>query len=179
MCNFACTGDPQVQKLIIVAWHRVCSPLEASGLGFRALGPFNRAGIIQFVWDLCTLDPLGRILCMPDLTFLLRPSTGLLLRGRVYKRLFRSSSCMPNESLAMDTLSSSGDLIGLAIPFCAPFRLRMKGISLRMSVTSLPMGGGIFQLSFRRLSPILQTVLKGFLFRFEILMILLFGLTPL
>lgn len=41
------------------------------------------------------------------------------------------------------------------------------------------MAGGIFELSSQRLFPILQTVLEGLLFRFEMLRILFFGLIPL
>ena len=83
---------------------------------------------------------------MPDLVFLLRPSTGLLLCGRVFVKLFRSLSCMPDGSLVVAILLGSGALIGLVILFCVPSRLRMIGIFLRVFVTSSPMGGGTSQL---------------------------------
>lgn len=50
------TSNSQVQNLIIVAWHRVCAPLETGGLGIRALGPLNRVGIICFVWNTMHID---------------------------------------------------------------------------------------------------------------------------
>lgn len=47
MRNFVWIGNPQVQKSVTVAWHRVC-PLEAGGLV-----PLNRAGILRFIIILC------------------------------------------------------------------------------------------------------------------------------
>lgn len=81
---------------------------------------------------LCTLGPLGGILYMPDLAFLVKPSTRLLLCGRVFVMMFRLLSCMPDGSLAMAIMLGSGAPIGLVIP---PFKLKMRGISLHMYMT--------------------------------------------
>lgn len=83
---------------------------------------------------------------------------------RVFVRLFQPLSCMSDVLLAMVILLGYGAQISLVIPFCTPFILRMRGIFLHMYMTSLLTEYEVFQLSFQRLSQILQIVLKGVLF---------------
>ena len=92
MQNFVWTGNPQDQKPITVVWHWVCAPLEAGGLAVHALDPLNKAGILRFVWDTMHTESTWRDFMHAGLIFLQKPSTRLLLCGRVFVRLFLSLS---------------------------------------------------------------------------------------
>ena len=58
MRNFIWSGNIQVRKLTTVAWHKVCSSLEAGGLGVRKLRALNDAANLKFTWDMLHIDSL-------------------------------------------------------------------------------------------------------------------------
>ena len=122
MRNFVWTGNPQVQKSFTVAWHRVCAPLEAGGLGIRALGPLNKAGILRFVWNTMHTDSTWRHFMHARFGFASKAKYRTSTYGWVLGRPFPLLSCILVGLLATVFRSGFGALIGWVTRFCAPSR---------------------------------------------------------
>jgi hypothetical protein len=45
--NFLWSGDVNQKKLVIVAWHKVCTPFIEGGLGIRSLSKVNEAASLK------------------------------------------------------------------------------------------------------------------------------------
>lgn len=58
MRNFLWTGDILKKKLVTVAWHIVCTPKFAGGLGIRILSSMNKAAILKQVWGVLKVNSL-------------------------------------------------------------------------------------------------------------------------
>ncbi|XP_026419470.1 uncharacterized protein LOC113315405 [Papaver somniferum] len=54
--NFLWTGDPSVNKLVIVKWEEVNAPLTEGGLGIRRLEVMNKALLLKLLWKIETED---------------------------------------------------------------------------------------------------------------------------
>jgi len=50
--NFIWSGDVNKRKLVTVAWHKVCKPLDEGGLGIRSLTTLNEASNLKLCWEL-------------------------------------------------------------------------------------------------------------------------------
>ncbi|XP_019423006.1 PREDICTED: uncharacterized protein LOC109332480 [Lupinus angustifolius] len=50
--NFIWSGDIRVRKLVTVAWHKVCSPLQEGGLGLRSIKLLNKAALLKLSWEM-------------------------------------------------------------------------------------------------------------------------------
>lgn len=49
--NYIWSGDVYHKKIVTVSWHRVCSPTEEGGLGFRSLRDINKAAALKLCWE--------------------------------------------------------------------------------------------------------------------------------
>ena len=56
MRNFIWSGDLNQQKLVIVAWHKLCKPYKEGGLGVRNLSDINEAGNLKNCWEIMHSD---------------------------------------------------------------------------------------------------------------------------
>lgn len=52
MRNFLWSGDLNSRKLVIVAWKKVCTPIEEGGLGIRSISMLNDATNLKLGWEL-------------------------------------------------------------------------------------------------------------------------------
>lgn len=54
--NFIWSGDIHSNKIVTVAWGKVCSPLDAGGLGLRSLKSMNKAALLKLAWEVLSSD---------------------------------------------------------------------------------------------------------------------------
>jgi hypothetical protein len=54
--NFLWSGDVSQRKLVIVAWHKVCTPFHEGGLGIRSFTKFNEAAKLKLCCELMQSD---------------------------------------------------------------------------------------------------------------------------
>ena len=52
MRNFIWSGDVNKRKLVTVAWHKVCSPINEDGLGIRSLSKVNEDANLKLCWEM-------------------------------------------------------------------------------------------------------------------------------
>jgi len=52
MRNFIWSGDVNKRKLVIVAWHKVCTPFKEGGLGIRSLSKVNEGANLKLCWEM-------------------------------------------------------------------------------------------------------------------------------
>lgn len=50
--NFIWSGDTEKRKIVTVAWHKLCKPVEEGGLGLRSLRKLNEATNLKLCWDM-------------------------------------------------------------------------------------------------------------------------------
>lgn len=50
--NFIWSGDVNKRKLVTVAWHKLCTPTAAGGLGLRSVRKINEAATLKLCWDM-------------------------------------------------------------------------------------------------------------------------------
>lgn len=54
--NFIWSGDIYERKVVTVAWHKLCAPIEQGGLGIRSLRYINKAAMLKLSWDMISSD---------------------------------------------------------------------------------------------------------------------------
>ncbi|KAF1880456.1 hypothetical protein Lal_00011514 [Lupinus albus] len=52
--NFIWFDDVKVKKLVIIAWHKVCSPAKEGGLGLRSIKAINQVVLLKMTWKMQT-----------------------------------------------------------------------------------------------------------------------------
>lgn len=54
--NFIWSGDVNKKKVVTMAWHKCCSPIDEGGLGLRSLRQFNEAAGLKLYWEFVNSD---------------------------------------------------------------------------------------------------------------------------
>lgn len=54
--NFIWSGDVSTRKLVTVAWHKLCTPTFAGGLGLRSVRKTNDAATLKLCWNFLSSD---------------------------------------------------------------------------------------------------------------------------
>lgn len=49
--NFIWSGDVNYKNMVIVDWHKVCTPIDEERLGIRSLGKINEPTSLKLCWD--------------------------------------------------------------------------------------------------------------------------------
>ncbi|XP_019438986.1 PREDICTED: uncharacterized protein LOC109344689 [Lupinus angustifolius] len=50
--NFIWSGDINTKKLVIVAWHKLCTPTKEGGLGLRSIADMNQVALLKLAWEM-------------------------------------------------------------------------------------------------------------------------------